>query len=77
MLHFYYDFLDFYIERPLFQYCEMDTDSAYLALARSSLDECVSADKREHYYRHRAEWFPGVCCDAHATEYVACRLAGN
>ena len=77
MLQFYYDFLDFYIERPLFQYCEMDTDSAYLALARSSLDECISTDKREHFYRHRAEWFPGVCCDAHASEYVACRLAGK
>ena len=42
MLQFYYDFLDYYIERPLFQYCEMDTDSAYLALARSCLDDCVS-----------------------------------
>ena len=42
-----------------------------------SLDECVSADKRAHYYQHRAEWFPGVCCDAHAPEYVACRLAGK
>ena len=28
MLQFYYDFLDYYIERPLFQYCEMDTDLA-------------------------------------------------
>ena len=39
MLQFYYDFLDYYIERPLFQYSEMDTDPAYLALARSCLDE--------------------------------------
>ena len=28
MLQFYYDFIDRYVERPLFQYCEMDTDSA-------------------------------------------------
>ena len=26
MLQFYYDFIDRYVERPLFQYCEMDTD---------------------------------------------------
>ena len=31
MLQFYYDFINWYLERPLFQYCEMDTDSAYLA----------------------------------------------
>ena len=30
MLQFYYDFADRYVERPLFQYCEMDTDSAYI-----------------------------------------------
>ena len=33
MLQFYYDCIDSYVERPLFQYCEMDTDSAYIALA--------------------------------------------
>ena len=26
MLQFYYEFVDIYVERPLFQYCEMDTD---------------------------------------------------
>ena len=31
MLQFYYDFIDRYVERPLYQYCEMDTDSAYIA----------------------------------------------
>ena len=47
MLQFYYDLLDYYIERPLFQYCEMDTDSASLALARSCLDEIVFHTKKE------------------------------
>ena len=27
MLQFHYEFVDRYVERPLFQYCEMDTDS--------------------------------------------------
>ena len=27
MLQFYYDFIIRYVERPLFEYCEMDTDS--------------------------------------------------
>jgi hypothetical protein len=30
MLEFYYDFLDKYIDRSDFQYCNMDTDSAYV-----------------------------------------------
>ena len=38
MLQFYYDFVDRYVERPLFQYCEMDTDSAYIALAGESIE---------------------------------------
>ena len=41
-LQFYYDFIDRYVERPLFQYCEMDTDSAYLALAGESVDALVT-----------------------------------
>ena len=43
MLQFYYDFVDIYVERPLFQYCEMDTDSAYIALAGESIDGLVKA----------------------------------
>ena len=46
MLQFYYDFVDRYVERPLFQYCEMDTDSAYIALAGESIDGLVKADRR-------------------------------
>ena len=32
----------------MFQYCEMDTDSAYIALAGDSIDDLVSTDRREH-----------------------------
>ena len=37
MLQFYYDFVDRYVKRPLFEYCEMDTDSAYIALAGETI----------------------------------------
>ena len=33
MLQFYFDFMDKYLDRSDFQYCEMDTDSAYIAIA--------------------------------------------
>ena len=77
MLQFYYDFIDRYLERPLFQYCEMDTDSAYLALAGESVDDLVTPELREHYFRHRSKWLPSECCVDHESEYVRCRLAGH
>ena len=65
MLQFYYDFVDRYIERPLFQYCEMDTDSAYIALAGDTIDDLVTSEHREHYFRNRSQWLPAECCDDH------------
>ena len=76
MLQFYYDFVDRYVERPLFQYCEMDTDSAYIALAGDSIDDLVAKQHREHYFRHRCEWLPAECCDEHKGDYIDTRLAG-
>ena len=77
MLQFYYDFINKYLERPLFQYCEMDTDSAYLAFAAESVNALVTPELREHYFRHRSEWLPTECCDDHRNEYVRCRLANR
>ena len=75
MLQFYYDFINRFVERLLFQYCEMDTDSAYLALAGDSVDALVTPALRDHYFRHRSEWLPSECCDEHRNVYVRCRLA--
>ena len=75
MLQFYYDFVDRYVERPLFQYCEMDTDSAYIALAGESIDDLVV--DRENYFRHRSEWLPAECCDEHHKYYVNARISGH
>ena len=41
MLQFYYDCLDKYVDRSDFQYVEMDTDSAYLALSADKLDDVI------------------------------------
>ena len=77
MLQFYNDFVDKYIERPLYQYCEMYTDSAYIALAGNSLDDLVSEKKRSHFFRHRSEWLPGESWADHNADYVRCRLANR
>ena len=77
MLQFYYDFVARYVDRSLFQYCEMDTDSAYIALAGESIDDLVTPEHRKHYFKHRSEWLPAECCDEHKEEYVNTRLAGR
>ena len=75
MLQFYYDFIDRYVERPLFQYCEMETDSAYIALAGGAIDDLVV--DREHYFRYRSEWLPAECCDEHENDYVTASISGR
>ena len=77
MLQFYFDFVDRYVERPLFQYCEMDKDPAYIALAVESIDGLVKADRRAHYFRHSSQWLPAECCDEHEYDYVCARIAGR
>ena len=77
MLEFYYDFIDRYVDRSLFQYCEMDTDSAYIALAGDTIDDLVTSEHREHYFRNRSQWLPAECCDDHEEEYVCARIAGR
>ena len=77
MLQFYYDFIDRYVDRSLFQYCEMDTDSAYIALAGDTIDDLVTSEHREHYFRNRSQWLPAECCDDHEEEYVCARIAGR
>ena len=53
----------------MFQYCEMDTDSAYIALAGDSIDDLVTPEHRKHYFKHRSEWLPAECCDEHKVEW--------
>ena len=36
----------------------------------------ISAEHREHYFKHRSEWLPAECCDEHEDDYVRARIAG-
>lgn len=51
MLEFYYDFMDRYCQRTDFMYCEMDTDSAYMAISGKSLDCIVKPHMEQQYIR--------------------------
>ena len=58
MLQFYYDFLDKYLDRGDFQMCEMDTDSAYIAIAGDSVESLVKHVLREEFHQDKCNWFP-------------------
>jgi hypothetical protein len=58
MLQFYYDCLDKYVDRSDFQYIEMDTDSAYLALSGAKLDDVIKPHMKEEYEKDKYNWFP-------------------
>ncbi|KAJ8298575.1 hypothetical protein KUTeg_022635 [Tegillarca granosa] len=79
MLVFYYDFKDTYIDRSDFEYVEMDTDSAYMAISSPNLESIIKPDMKAKYqkqliencneYQFKADginhWFPRNCCDEH------------
>jgi len=58
MLQFYYDFLDKYLDRTDFQMCEMDTDSAYIAVSGDSVESLVKPELREEFQQDKCNWFP-------------------
>ncbi|XP_072177417.1 uncharacterized protein [Diadema setosum] len=58
MLQFYYDFLLKYIDPSDFQLCEMDTDSAYMAISGDSIDNIVKPHMRQEYEADKCNWFP-------------------
>jgi len=66
MLEFYYRFIDTYLDRQDYQYLQMDTDSAYMALSGESIDALVKPNLREQYFLERDLWFPREDTPEHA-----------
>lgn len=69
MLQFCYDFIDKYIDRKDFTYCQMDTDSAYIAFSfdsspvdtsnkKQKLEDLVKPELMEEYKKDKYNWFP-------------------
>src|SRR6188508_1451503 len=48
MLQFYYDCIDKYIDRSDFQYLEMDTDSAYMAIT-DDFENIIKLDLKQEF----------------------------
>ena len=58
MLQSYYDFLDKCLDRGDFQMCEVDTDSAYIAISGDSVESLVKPALRDEFQQDKCNWFP-------------------
>ncbi|UMM20086.1 hypothetical protein L5515_015446 [Caenorhabditis briggsae] len=54
MLKFYYDCVDKYVDRSDFQYIEMDTDSAYMAITGNTLEDLIKPELKEEFERDKS-----------------------
>ena len=77
MLKFYYDFIDIYLDRKNFQYIEMDTDSAYIALAGQNLENLTKPELKKQFFEEWNNWLPAEACATHQKEFVDTKLAGH
>ena len=58
MLEFYYDCVDKFVDRADFEYCEMDTDSAYMAISADDFASIVKPSMRAEFEIEKDDWFP-------------------
>ena len=77
MLEFKYDFMDKFCVPNSFEYIEMDTDSAYMALAGKKLEDIIKPDMMTSYkssiegrcddapFTTGDGFFPRSCCSTH------------
>ena len=73
MLEFYYDCIDKYIDRSDFEYCEMDTDSAYIAFS-GPFNTLIKPELQVDFWSNYKSWFPSKACAAHHKQFVKTML---
>ena len=62
-----------FVSRRDFQYVEMDTDSAYMALS-DELEKIVRPELREEFWTVYGDWFPKPYCPTHKEDFVRCKM---
>ena len=66
MLQIYYDILDKCLDRVDFGFCEMDTDSAYIAINSENLESLIKPKILEEYTNDKCNWFTRTDTIEHA-----------
>jgi len=79
MLEFYYDFLEYYIDRRDFETLEMDTDSLYFALSTPNLEDVIKSEKKKkkEFYSNYHKWLPAEVYPTHREEFISKRSQGQ
>ena len=71
--------MDSFVDRSLFEYCEMDTDSAYMAIGCEKFEDLINSSSQVIYQKglkgfctnthpkadSEMHWFPRSCCKLH------------
>ena len=78
MLELYYNFFAKYCDPNMFEEMEMDTDSLYLALGATTIEDCIRPEMRDEWEKIRVSdcrddftansttnFFPRTCCPKH------------
>ena len=55
MLKFYYDCLDYFVDRRDFELIQMDTDSLYFALSHKTLEEAIRPEQFDEFEATKKE----------------------
>ena len=76
MLAFYYDVIDYYVDRSDFELCAMDTDSNYFAFSTETIEQCIKPELREEFFTRMHEWFPSPSCEEHRNDFIDARILG-
>ena len=63
-----------FVDRKDFEYIEMDTDSAYMALS-DSLPLVIRPELRKDFWLEYGNWFPRPFCERHQKDFVAAKMA--
>ena len=66
MLQFYYNFLNKYLDRSDLEYCEMDTDSAYIAISGECVEGLIKPQMMCEFENDKCNWFPRTDTVEHA-----------
>ena len=56
MLQFYYEFLDYYLDRRDFELIQMDTDSMYFALSHDKFEDAIKPGYRAQFEQDKKSW---------------------
>ena len=70
MLKFFYLFLKKFIPKQHFELLESDTDSIYISMSKTKLEDCVPTHLKREFHREMCNWMPVETCENHKELYI-------